>query len=221
LIRRQTDILVKSVLKEKTEGYVFANYEITMVQKRDPERKDSVGAPVPAFYIGRYLKKLDSRVVLGDEIQIRVTYGAGGILQSFCHREPDLIEAGTLQIPSKEMVIDSLKKWEKSKTHTRTYTYPFHPDNLGIRSIKPVRIIETYVLSKEKLSAADQGTGGYLVPAITVLAEVVVAKSRKNLRSPPPESPVLLHFHFPCRSASGLCWPDGAQDLQDQIPTPK
>ncbi len=217
-IHIQSDILVKSVLKEKMESLVFANYEITMVQKRDPEHKDSVGPAVPAYYIGRYLKKVDGRIVLGDGMQIRVAYGSGGALQSFSFRDPALVETGSQQIPSKAMVADSLKRWEKSRTHTRTYTYPFHPDNLAIRSIKPMRIFESYVVTKEKLGSANSRDGEYLVPAVTVLAEVTVAASKNNRSTPPPDGPVLLHFHFPCRPASGLCWPDGNQDLLDQAP---
>lgn len=220
LIQSQSDQILKGILRGKAERYVFANFEITMVQKKTPDTKDAVQPPVPAFYYGRYLRKVDDRLILGDAFQIRIGYGEGGALQSFSFRDPVLADGGSIKVPTKQMIIDSLKRWERSKTHTRAYAYPFHPDHLNIRSLKPVKVFESYVTSQEKFREGSQMDGTYLLPSVTVLAEVLVSPSRKKMSVPAPEGPVLLHFHFPCRPASGLCWPDGNQDLDNAFLPP-
>jgi hypothetical protein len=215
LIRNKTDETLRIIMKGKSEKYFFTNYEITMVQKRNTDGKDSILAPVPAFYIGRYIRKLEDRVVLGDEFQIRMSYGEGGAIQAFSYRDPVTEEAGKVTIPSKELIMDSLLRWEKSKTHRRTYTYPYHPDHLKIRSIKPVKVFDSYAISTEKFRDGSHPEGNYLIPLVTVLAKVVVAPSKKKPSVPAPEEPILLHFHFPCQPAIGLCWPDGNQGIED------
>jgi hypothetical protein len=225
LIRSETDEILTSILKAKADRYVFANYEITMVQKKNATSKeangkdvtgrDGVQPPVPAFYIGRYIRKVDERIVLGDAFQIRIGYGAEGAIQTFSFRDPVLADGGSINVPTRQMVLDSLKRWERSKTHTRAYTYPYHSDHLHIRSLKPVKVFESYVMAQEKNRDAAQMGGSYLLPSVTVLAQVIVSPSKERNSESVPTEPVLLHFHFPCRPASGLCWPDGPKDLED------
>ena len=89
-----------------------------------------------------------------------------------------------------------------------------------VRDIKPIKAFASYVVTQEKFVDDNQQGGAYLVPAVTVLAQVTVLPSRKKLRQPPPPEPILLHFQFPCRPESGLCWPDGKQDMQSSPPPP-
>jgi hypothetical protein len=213
LIRIKTDELLKKIMQSKAERYTFANYEVTMVQKKDPERNDSIEPAVPAFYIGRYVRKLEGRVVLGDAFQIRLGYGEGGAVQAFSFRDPILVEGAAILVPTKEKIIDSLKRWEKSKTHTRAYAYPYHADKLNIKSLKPIKVFDSYVIASEKFRQAPDLDGNYLVPSVTVLAKVTVSPSKKKNAQPLPPDPIILHFHFPCRPEVGLCWPDGNQDL--------
>ncbi len=218
LIRNRTNDLIKTVLGAKAESYVFANYEITEIQKKIPDSRDSLQPPVPAYYFGRYVRSLENRVVLGDAFQIRIGYGENGAIQSFSFRDPELAEAGTIKVPSKEMVMDTLKKWEKSKTHSRAYYFPYHPDHLNIRSLKPIKVFDSYVLTMKKFRDDPKMDGMYLVPSVTVLAKVVLSTTKKKLTEPLPSEPTILHFHFPCRPEAGLCWPDGKQTLEEHIP---
>jgi hypothetical protein len=192
-----------------------------MVQKKDPEAKDNKPAPpVPAFYTGRYVRKLDDRLVLGDAFQIRIGYGEGGAPQSFSFRDPVATEGGAVKAPTKEHVLDSLARWAKSRTRPRNLLYPFHPDGLRVRDIKPIKAFDSYVVTQEKFRENPQMDGTYLMPSVTVLAQVTLVPSTKKLRQPPPPEPIILHFHFPCRPEAGLCWPDGKQDMQSAPPSP-
>jgi hypothetical protein len=215
LIRFRTDGILRDLLQEKADRYAFANYEITMVQKKSPETKDQVLPPVPAYYIGRYIRKLDDRLVLGDAFQIRLGYGAGGATQLFSLRDPVLAEAPPVKIPTRQFVADSLVRWTNSRTRPRTLLYPFHPDRLRIRDIKPVKILETYVETTEKFRDTPQLDGNYLVPSVTVLAQVYLYPAAAKSKEPTPADPILLHFHFPCRPGAGLCWPDAGQGMED------
>jgi hypothetical protein len=214
LIRLRTDALLRELMEDKADRYAFANYEITMLQKKGPAEKDKPLPPVPAFYTGRYVRKLDSRLVLGDAFQIRLTYGGGGAAQSFSLREPVLTEAAPRKIPTRQFITDSLARWAGSRTRPRDLVYPYHSDGLRIRAIKPVKVLETYVLAEEKFRDTPQANGTYLVPAVTVLAEVTLSEPTTKLKSQASPSPVLLHFHFPCRPGSGLCWPDGREGMR-------
>jgi hypothetical protein len=213
LIRFKTDGLLREIMQDKADRYTFANYEITMVQKKSPETKDQVAPAVPAFYIGRYIRKLDDRLVMGDAFQIRLSYGGGGTLEAFSLRDPVLAEAAPAKVVSRQYVADSLARWAKSRTRPREIPYPFHPDRLRIRDIKPVKILETYVLATEKFRDNPQLDGTYLVPSVTVLAQVSLYPAPAKSKEPPPAEPILLHFHFPCRPDAGLCWPDAGRGL--------
>ncbi|HKP94459.1 MAG TPA: hypothetical protein VJ385_01760 [Fibrobacteria bacterium] len=219
LIRTKTDVLLKGLLKGKADQYVFSNYEITLVQKKEGEGKAAkVYPPVPAYYCGRYVRKLDERLVLGDAFQVRVGYGEGGAPQFFSFRDPALAESGPMKAPTKERILDSLGRWTKSRTRPRRIYYPYHPDSLRVRDIKPIKAFDSYVVAQEKATGTQPGAA-YLMPAVTVLAEVTVARSARKLSQPQPVEPVLLHFNFPCRPESGLCWPDGKQAMQSAPPT--
>ncbi len=220
LIRMRTDALLRELIEGKTERYAFANHEITLVQKKGPGEKDKPSPAVPAFYTGRYIRKLDNRLVLGDAFQVRLTYGGGGAAQAFSLRDPVLTEAAPQKIPTRQFITDSLARWSNSRTRPRDLIYPFHSERLRIRSIKPVKVLETYVVAEEKFRDTPEANGTYLVPAVTVLAEVSLAESASKLKSSPVNSPVLLHFHFPCRPGSGLCWPDGRQGMEADAPYP-
>jgi chemotaxis protein histidine kinase CheA len=221
LIHTRTDGLLKGLLKEKAERYVFANYEITQVQKKAGEGKDAkVLPPVPAFYTGRYVRKLDERIVLGDAFQIRLGYGEGGAIQAFSYRDPVIAEVGTAKAPTKEYVQDSLVRWTKSKTRPQRILYPFHPDKLRVKDIKPIKTFDSYVITQEKNRENPQLDGAYLTPAVTVLAEVTLAPSEKKLTEAAPAGPIILHFQFPCRPETGLCWPDGKQEMLGTPPPP-
>jgi hypothetical protein len=214
LIRSRTDALLKKLLAEKAEGYVFANHEITLVQKKEGEGKGKVSPPVPAFYTGRYLRKLEDRIILGDAFQIRLGYGEGGAVQFFSFRDPVVAEGGTTRVPAKQFILDSLARWQKSRTRPRSIIYPYHPDKLRVRSLKPIKAFDSYVLTQEKFRDAHQQDGTYLMPTLTVLAEAVLVPPTSKLSHPVAAEPVLLHFNFPCRPESGLCWPDGKQEMQ-------
>jgi hypothetical protein len=218
LIRTRTDAMLKKLLAEKADRYAFANYEVTQIQKKEGEGKGKVSAPVPAFYTGRYVRKLEDRIVLGDAFQIRLGYGEGGTPQSFSLRDPVVAEGGTVRVPTKEFIMDSLARWAKSRTRPQRMIYPFHSEKLRIRTLKPIKAIESYVLTQEKFRDTPQQDGSYLVPTVTVLAEVTLAPSDKKLAEPAPEGPIVLHFNFPCRPETGLCWPDGKQEMQGSVP---
>jgi len=217
LIRFRTDGILRELLQEKADRYAFANYEITMVQKKSPETKDQVLPPVPAYYIGRYIRKLDDRLVLGDAFQVRLGYGAGGATQLFSLRDPVLAEAAPVKVPTRQFVADSLVRWTNSRTRPRTLLYPFHPDRLRIRDIKPVKILESYVETTEKFRDTPQLDGNYLAPSVTVLAQVYLYPSATKSKEPLPADPILLHFHFPCRPGAGLCWPDAGQGMEGGV----
>lgn len=219
LIRDKTDPLLKSLLKGRADRYVFANYEVTMMQSRDPKAEGGVSPAVPAFYTGRYVRKIDERIVLGDAFQVRVGIGERGAVNAFSFRDPVLGEGGSVRVPSKESISDSLIRWAKSRSRTTRLTFPYHPDKLRIRTLKPIKVIESYVLSEEKFRDAPQRNGTYLMPSVTVLAQATVIPSTRKNGIPPPPDPVLLHFHFPCRPGAGLCWPDHGQDLQSGGPS--
>ncbi len=220
LIRKQTDAVLRGIMQDKYERYTFANYEITMVQRKEGDGQGKIYDPEPAFYYGRYIRKLDNRLILGDAFQIRLGIGAQGALESFSFRDPVVAEGGSLKVPSREFVLDSLKRWERSKTHTRAYVYPYHPDHLNIRSLKPVKAFESYILTDEKFRDTPNMSGAYLVPVVTVLAQVLVNPPKQKPSEPVPTEPVLLHFHFPCHPEAGLCWPDGNRDLQGAVIPP-
>lgn len=221
LIRYKTDAILREIMQDKAGRYAFANYEITLVQKKGADAKAKVLPPTPAFYTGRYIRRLDNRLVLGDAFQIRATYGGGGAVQSFSLRDPVLAEAGTMRIPSRDFISDSLARWAKSRTHTRNPIYPYHADHLRIREIKPVKVLETYVVAAEKFRDTPQLDGNYLVPAVTVLAEVKLSAPQAKASQPLPQGPILLHFHFPCRPDAGLCWPDGGRNLEGELAGPR
>lgn len=218
LIRFRTDGILRELMQDKAERYAFANYEITMVQKKSPETKDQVEPPVPAYYTGRYIRRLDDRLVLGDAFQIRLSYGAGGATESFSLRDPVLAEAASVKVPTRQFVADSLARWANSRTRPRALVYPYHPDRLRIRDIKPVKILETYVVATEKFRDTPQLDGEYLVPSVTVLAQVSLYPAATKSKEPAPAEPILLHFHFPCRPGAGLCWPDAGQGMEDGVP---
>lgn len=221
LIRIRTDALLKELVKDKASGYEFANHEITLVQKKEGNGDSAkISPPVPAFYTGRYLRKLDHRLILGDAFQIRIGYGHGGVANAFSFREPLTTEGPAVKVPTREFVMDSLARWAKSRTRPRTIRYPYHPDNLRVRNLKPIKAIDTFVLTREKSGEQSGKDGTYLVPSVTVLAEATLYRSNRKLRQPPPEGPILLHFHFPCRPEAGLCWPDGKQEMQGPPPPP-
>ncbi len=215
LIHTKTDAILKNLLKEKADRYVFANFEITMVQKKIPDGdKGKVYPPVPAYYAGRYVRKLDDRVVLGDEFQIRIAYGEAGAISAFSFRDPVVAEGETIKVPSRARVLDSVMRWAKSRTRPRRLLYPYSPDSLYIRELKPVKVIETYVPAQRKFSDNSQLDGAYLLPTVTVLAEASLIPPKRKIRQPFSPEPMLLHFQFPCRPETGLCWPDGAQGMQ-------
>ncbi|MBW8888254.1 MAG: hypothetical protein JF616_10905 [Fibrobacteres bacterium] len=220
LIRFRTDGILRELLQEKADRYAFANYEITMVQKKSPETKDQVLPAVPAYYFGRYIRKLDDRLVLGDAFQVRLSYGAGGATQLFSLRDPVLAEGAPVKVPTRQYVADSLVRWTNSRTRPRTLLYPYHPDRLRIRDIKPVKILESYVETTEKFRDAPQLDGTYLMPSVTVLAQVYLYPSATKSKEPPPVEPILLHFHFPCRPGAGLCWPDAGQGMEGGAAAP-
>lgn len=216
LIRTKTDGHLKSFLKEKMDQYAFVNFEKTMVQARDTAQKEGVAPAVPAFYVGRYIRKLGGRYVLGDNFQIRLSVGRSGTVNYLSFRNPTLTDSTTMvKVPTREMVQEYLDRWAKDRTRLGRRTYPYHPDNLRIRSLKPVKVFESYVLVQEKFRENPAKGGLYLTPKVTVLAEAVLVPSQKRLKMPAPKAPVLLHFHFPCTPAAGLCWPDGKQGMGD------
>lgn len=215
LIRTKTDGLLKEFLKARSASYAFVNYEKTMVQPRDEKSKEGVGPAVPAYYIGRYLRKLDGRFVLGDNFQVRIGVGRANAPVFISYRNPVLTDSSrTVTVPSKEYVEAYLLKWGKDKTRLGRQYYPYHPERLRIKTLKPVKAFEAYVLTQEKFRDNPGKDGTYLVPRVTVLAEAVLAKSTKRLKVEEPAAPVLLHFHFPCTPGAGLCWPDGKQGLE-------
>ncbi|MEO6095622.1 MAG: hypothetical protein ABIW76_08060 [Fibrobacteria bacterium] len=218
LIHTRTDAMLKKILTEKADRYTFANYEITLFQKKEGEGIGKVYPAVPAFYTGRYVSKLEDRIVLGDAFQIRLAYGEDGTLQFFSLRDPVVAEAGSSRVPTKEFILDSLARWAKSRTRPQRITYPFHPDKLRVRTLKPLRAFESYVLTQEKHRDNPQQDGTYLVPTVTVLAEATLAPSGRRLAEPAPEGAVILHFNFPCRPETGLCWPDGKQEMHGPVP---
>lgn len=216
LIRTRTDGLLKGFLKEKADSYAFVNYEKTMVQARDTASKEGAAPPVPAYYIGRYLRKLDGRYVLGDNFQVRIGVGRANAVSFISFREPVLTDSSLkVKVPTQDMVRAYLEKWARDKSRLGRRVYPYHPDKLRIRSLKPVKVFESYVLVQEKFRDNPSKDGTYLAPKVTVLAEAVLAPSQKRLKLPAPPAPVLLHFHFPCTPGAGLCWPDGEQGLED------
>ena len=105
-------------------------------------------------------------------------------------------------------------RWQKSRTRPQRIIYPYHPEKLRVRSLKPIKAFESYVLTQEKFREAPQQDGTYLMPTVTVLVEATLAPTTRKLAEPAPTGPILLHINFPCRPESGLCWPDGAQELQ-------
>jgi len=104
-------------------------------------------------------------------------------------------------------VLDSLRKWQQSKTHSRPTEYPDHPGHLKILAIKPIKVFESYLVENLKGSQA-------LEPSITVFAEVKLSRASEKSAFPQPPEPTYMHFHFPCRPSIGLCWPDGNQGIQ-------
>lgn len=220
LIRGKTDPLLKNLLKGRAERYVFANYEVTYLQSRTAEGSTGVGPAKPAFYTGRYVRKVDERVVLGDAFQIRIGYGERGAVQAFSFRDPTLVEAGSVPIPTRVNITDSLSRWAKSKTRTRRLTYPYHADKLRVLALKPLRVIDSYVLTQEKFRESPEMDGVYLMPSVTVLAQATIAAPTRKHSEPAPPDPVILHFHFPCRPGAGLCWPDHGRDIPATAPAP-
>lgn len=214
LIRTVTDGRLKEFLRGKMAEYAFVNFEKTMVQPRSPDGKES-GKEVPAYYIGRYLRKLGGRYVLGDNFQARIGVGRAHAVSFISYREPLLTDSLNVTVPSKELVEEYLAKWSRNRSRLGRQIYPYNPDNLRIRSLKPVKVFESYVLVREKFREDPSKDGIYLAPRVTVLAEAALVPSQKRLKVPPTPSPVLLHFHFPCTPQAGLCWPDGAQGIQD------
>lgn len=205
LIRRRTDEILKGIFGEKSLQYAFVNFEKTMVTRRDEKQAES--APMPAYYIGRYVRKLGGRHILGDEFQVRVSYGAGGRVNYLSYRDPLLTDSSnTMKMPTREMVDAYLHEWARDPRRLGRQVYPYHPDKLRVRGLKPVKIFDSYVLEQDK-------EGRRLLPRITVLAEVSLSIPTKPLSAPAPPGPVLLHFHFPCTQSVGLCWPDGKQAM--------
>ena len=214
LIRTVTDGRLKEFLRGRMGEYAFVNYEKTLVQPRSPDGQET-GKEVPAYYIGRYLRKLGGRYVLGDNFQARIGVGRAYAVSFISYRDPLLTDSSLrVTVPSKELVEEYLAKWSRDRSRLGRPVYPYHPDNLRIRGLKPVKVFESYVLVKEKFREDPSRDGTYLAPRVTVLAEADLAPSRKRLKVPAPASPLLLHFHFPCTPQAGLCWPDGKQDLQ-------
>lgn len=204
LIKGKTDPILKNFLRENFNNYQFVNFETQFIQRRNAANQDSVDKPVPTFYTGRYLRKLDGRLILGDVFQANVTVGSRGLLKSLEYREPMLVAQNKVSVPTKAFVLDSIRKWQESKTHSRPSEYPNHPAHLKILAIKPIKVFESYLVENQK-------GGQSLVPSITVFAEVKLSKVKEKSSFPQPPEPTYLHFHFPCRPASGLCWPDGIQ----------
>jgi hypothetical protein len=216
LIRGKTDVHLRTFLREKAAQYAFVNFEVTQMQERDTSSKAGVKPAVPVYYIGRYLRKLNGRYILGDRFQVRIGVGRGNAVSFISYRDPALIDSSQLvKIPTREMVEEYLAKWAREPGRLGTRHYPFHPDKLRIRKLKPVKVFESYVLMPEKYRESPAKDGVYLVPRITVLAEADLARSTRQLKEPHPQAPVLLHFHFPCTPGAGLCWPDGKQGLED------
>lgn len=216
LIRSKTDGLLKSILRDRAGEYSFINFEKTMVQARDTTLKQGAAPSLPAYYLGRYVRKLDGRFVLGENFQIRLSYGQGGAVNYLSYRNPSLKESPVkVKVATKEMVNAYLEKWRKEPSRLGRQYYPYHPDHLRIKALKPVKVIESYVLVQEKFRDNPGMDGTYLSPRITVLAEAVLYNSQKRLKLPAPTGPVLMHFHFPCTPAAGLCWPDGKQGIQE------
>ena len=206
LIRTKTDPMIRKLLKDRADRYVFANYEATYIQSRIGKDAKEIGPAVPAFYIGRYIRKIDERIVLGDAFQIRLGYGKGGGIQAFSFRDPVLTQAGTVTVPKRKTIIDSLARWTKSRTRTKRLTYPFHADKPRVLALKPLRVVESYVEVQEK-------DGLFIKPSVTVLAQATLEAPTRKQSEPVPPDPVILHFHFPCRSGAGLCWPDHGGDI--------
>jgi hypothetical protein len=215
LIRNFTDKHMEAVLGKSAGEYAFVNFEKTMVQPRDTSSKSGVGEAVPAYYIGRYLRKLDGRYVLGENFQVRLGVGRAGAVSYLSWREPAVRPATEpVTAPSRESVEAYLAKWYKDKGRLGRQHFPYHPDRPRIRSLKPVKVFESYVLAQEKSRENPEKDGTYLVPRVTVLAEAVLEPQRNRQGIPHPPSPVLMHFHFPCTPEAGLCWPDKGQRIE-------
>jgi hypothetical protein len=215
LIRNLTDKHLESLLGRSAGEYAFVNFEKTMVQPRDEASKPGVGEAVPAYYIGRYLRKLEGRYVLGENFQVRLGVGRGGAVNYLSWREPAVMPAEEpVMIPSRESVEAYLAKWYKERSRLGKQHFPYHPDRPRIQSLKPVKVFESYVLAQEKFRENPGKDGTYLVPRVTVLAEAVLERQRKRQGIPHPPSPVLMHFHFPCTPEAGLCWPDKGRNIE-------
>ncbi|MEO7427190.1 MAG: hypothetical protein ABI036_18525 [Fibrobacteria bacterium] len=217
LIKGKTDALLKSILREKAEHYVYANYEVEFFQKKDSgDKGGKIYPPVVAYCTGRYTRKLDERVVLGDAFQIRMTYGEGGAPSSFSLRDPVTTEAEAVKVPTRAHVEDSLARWSKSRSKPRHLLYPYGHDSLVISDLKPLRTFESYMVVDRKFKDPKLD-GSYLVPTVTVLAQVKLRASKRRVREIPPPDPIILHFQFPCRPETGLCWPDGKQGMKADV----
>jgi len=101
LIRSKTDPILKTILKENFNNYQFVNSEIQFVQRRSETNKEGVDKPMPMYYSGRYLRKLDGRLILGDAFQVKVTLGSKGLVNSLEYSEPLLQPQNKVVIPTK------------------------------------------------------------------------------------------------------------------------
>ncbi len=213
LIHLETDRILGALFKQKAENFKFINFEKIQNQQSFLDSNSDIkkirSMPLTdIYYAGRYLKKIDNRIVLGDGFQIRIGYGEGGAVSTISYREPKLIPADPVIIPSVKMVMDSIEKWKRSKTHSKSLHYPYRSENFLIKSLVPKKIFESFITIAAKGKDENQ-SGSFLVPTVTILAEATLNPKREKNGEPITTNPVLMHFHFPCRPAAGLCWPDG------------
>lgn len=226
LIRPKAEALLKSVLRDRATIYPFINFETTMFQKKqlsanEKGRKDSVHSsrdsvlpPVPAYYAGRFIRRLNNRYVLGDGFQVRLGFGKGGAIHHFFYRNPGLSDSTEIRLPTREKVEGMVDEWIRKNPSPKGLVYPYHADNLSVRSLRKVKVFESYIETNEKFSGKSSLDGAYLVPRVTVLVEAKLRPSRKKNALPHPDAPVLLHLHFPCTPGAGLCWPEGKEGFR-------
>jgi hypothetical protein len=193
--------LLRKLLPEEAANFAFTNKEVIQVQR------ESDKAPHPAFYFGRFVRKIDGRLVLGAAFQLRIGFGANQAIRQITYSNAGLGGSEEIKTDSRVKVYKLLQSVQQGKNRLKNFRYPYSPDHLPVQSLMVTNVFHSYVLAGERTEKTENSPQT-LVPVVTVLAVATVGPVRGR-KGPPelPSGPLYLHFNFPCTPGFGLCWP--------------